>query len=219
MLESGRGGYAALCAAAVVALTMPQTGTAGKIVCWKDASGRTVGCGDHVPAEFRGAATKELDAHGVTRKTNLSAEDAARQREAAAAEAQRQAEEEKRLAEQRRQDLALLATFSNTAEIDAKRERELQTLDLLIRQQQTALKTIADRQHRLEARKREYEKGRKPVPGPIEDDLKEVAEDKRAMEESIASKQKEKDTVRQRYGALKARYEALRGGGDATAKR
>ena len=40
---------------------------AGRIVCWKDKSGKVVGCGDKVPPEYQDSATRELDSRGVTR--------------------------------------------------------------------------------------------------------------------------------------------------------
>src|SRR5262245_47638111 len=84
----------------------------GRIVCWKDKSGKVVGCGDKVPPEFQDAATREMDRTGVTRGTTESSEDAAKRRQKEQEVAKTKAEEEKRLAEQRRQDTALLNTFS-----------------------------------------------------------------------------------------------------------
>ena len=52
----------------------------GRIVCWKDKSGKVVGCGDKVPPEFQDSATREMDTRGVTRGTTESAEDAAKRR-------------------------------------------------------------------------------------------------------------------------------------------
>lgn len=45
---------------------------AQKIICWKDAAGKTVGCGDKVPPEYASSATKELDKQGNVRKTGES---------------------------------------------------------------------------------------------------------------------------------------------------
>src|SRR5687767_9845721 len=71
--------------AAVVAGALVLPGAAhaqsGKIVCWKDKSGKVIGCGDKVPQEFQSSATKELDSRGVTRKQTDSVEEAARRRE------------------------------------------------------------------------------------------------------------------------------------------
>jgi hypothetical protein len=194
----------------------PTAGAAGKIVCWKDASGKTIGCGDTVPPEYRGSATKELDKRGVTRRTTESAEEAAKRREREQEEARLKAEEEKRLAEQQRQDLALLSTFSNAAEIDAKRDRDLQTIDLQIVQQRT-LQTSAAKRHRdLQARKAQLEKTKQPVPATLADDIARAEEEKRDLEASIAAKEREKVELRRKYGEMKARYTQLRGG---TAKR
>ena len=86
-----------------------------RIVCWKDESGKVVGCGDRVPPEYRGSATKELDTRGITRKTTETPEEAAKRRAEAQERARQEAEERRRLAEERRQDRALLATYAPRA--------------------------------------------------------------------------------------------------------
>src|SRR5215210_6689518 len=50
------------------------------IVCWKDKSGKVVGCGDKVPPEYQSSATKELDSRGITRRTTESVEEANQRR-------------------------------------------------------------------------------------------------------------------------------------------
>jgi hypothetical protein len=115
----------------------------GKIVCWKDKSGKVVGCGDRVPPEYQTSATKELDKRGVTRKTTESAEETAR-REAREKEiAAQKSQDEKRTAEQKRQDNALLNSYTTAAEIDQRRDRDLQPLNQRISQMQAALKTAS----------------------------------------------------------------------------
>src|SRR5688572_1973859 len=134
MLKTHTAIAASLTAAALMvlsgtALAQASKGGSGKIVCWKDKAGKVVGCGDRVPPEYQDSATKELDRTGVTRKTSeTAAERAKREAEEKAQEAQK-ADEKKRLAEQRRQDAALINTFSNETEIDLKRDRDLQVLD------------------------------------------------------------------------------------------
>src|SRR6476620_5634603 len=96
---------------------------AQKIVCWKDKSGKVVGCGDKVPPEFQSSATKEMDSRGITRKTTESVEEA-NQRKGREQEAARvKAEEDRKLTDLKRQDNALLETYSNEKEIDLKRDR------------------------------------------------------------------------------------------------
>jgi hypothetical protein len=113
----------------------------GKIVCWKDASGKVVGCGDRVPPEYQSSATKELDQRGITRKTTESAAEIAKRQAREKESAAQKAAEDKRLAEQKRQDNALLNSYSTAAEIDQRRERDLQPINQQISQLQTSLKT------------------------------------------------------------------------------
>ncbi len=208
------------CAALALAVAAPLPGhAAGKIVCWKDASGKTIGCGDTVPPEYRDAATRELDSRGVTRKTVESAEDVARRREEAQAQARQKAEEEKKMTEQRRQDSTLLATFSNTGEIDAKRDREIQTLEFQIQQERAALKSVTERYDNLMARKEGPKKPSKPAPAGAQDELTRVESEKTRLEESIAAKEKEKEELKQKYADMKARYSQLRGGAGGTQKK
>jgi hypothetical protein len=112
-----------------------------KIVCWKDKSGKVVGCGDRVPPEYQSSATKELDQRGVTRKTTESAEEAAKRQARDKELAAQKVADEKRLAEQKRQDNALLNSYTTAAEIDQRRDRDLQPLNQQISQYQAALKT------------------------------------------------------------------------------
>src|SRR3970040_1097712 len=111
MLKFTRAFFAAALAMALASFfagTVPaQPKGSGKIICWKDKSGKVVGCGDKVPPEYEDSATKELDRRGVTRKTTDTAEEQAKR----AAEDQRlartKAEEKKLQAEQRRRDAEL----------------------------------------------------------------------------------------------------------------
>jgi chromosome segregation ATPase len=209
-------GYAVAATVAVLglSLTAPQpVEAAAKIVCWKDASGKTIGCGDAVPPEYRGAATKELDSRGVTRKTTESAEEAAKRRAQEQVIAEKKEEEERRRLEQLRQDTALISTFSSAREIDAKRDREIQTLDLQIRQQRGALEAVTKRHDELQARKEKLDKSKKPVPAPLSEDLARTAGEQDELEQSIAAKEREKVHVRQLHAEMKARYTELRGGG------
>src|SRR4051812_45168522 len=112
----------------------------GKIVCWKDKSGKVVGCGDKIPPEYQSSATKELDSRGITRRTTESVEDANQRRTREQEAARVKAEEERKALDQKRQDTALLETYSNDKEIDLKRDRDLQNIDSQTEQLTTALK-------------------------------------------------------------------------------
>lgn len=198
--------HAGLTAALVLALTgvaaspaQAQSKGGGSIVCWKDKSGKVVGCGDSVPPEYQAGATKELDARGMTRKTTESAEEVAKRRANEQDLAKQKADEKKRLAEQRRQDAALLNTFSNEKEIDSKRDRDLADIDLQLGQLQVSLKAATARYNDAKTRN-------------AKDDMARAAAEKDKVERNIAAKEKEKEEVRQKYAAQKQRYIELKGG-------
>jgi hypothetical protein len=198
-------GFALACLAAAPAAG--QTKSGAKIVCWKDKTGKIVGCGDTVPPEYRDAGTRELDARGVTRKTTESAAEEARrkaQQEQAQKAGEPKADDPQRVAEQKRQDAVLLSIYANEREIDDRRDRDLKDLDSQLQQMQGQLKLAADR---LEQAKKANNK----------EEIARWEASRSTLEKGIAAKEKEKDEVRQKYAAQKARYQELKGGGQAAA--
>lgn len=202
-------------AALVLACAMaPAAFAQAKIVCWKDASGKVVGCGDKVPAEYLNNSTKELDKLGNTRKTGESVDEAAKRKAKEQEQAQAKAEEQKRVAEQKRQDSALLNTFTNEKEIDLKRDRELQAIDNSITQQRAALKLANERVADAQQRASAFDKGnkdKKPMPPAIKDDLSRADGEKTRLEQDIAGKEKVKQDTVTTYAAYKKRYQELKG--------
>ena len=161
----------------------------GKIICWKDSSGKVVGCGDRVPPEYQASGTKELDKSGTTRKTTESAADIAKRQaqEKDVAADKGGAEEKRRLAEQKRQDSVLLNSYTTGAEIDRRRDRDLEPINQQIAQFQALLKAAP-------------------------------AGDKAKYEQGIASKEKDKEEIIQKYAAQKQRFLELKGEAPAAAK-
>ena len=188
--------------------------TAQKIVCWKDKSGKTVGCGDKVPPEYQDSATRELDKRGVTRKTTETRRGAGQARGPGEGSRRRQkAEEKKRLAEQKRQDSALLNTYTNEKEIDLRRDRDLQVVDSQITQLQVLHKNATDRHNEVKGAHRCGREGRKARVGRPEGRARaRRGRHSARLEQSIAGKEKEKEEIRKRYADMKARYIELRGG-------
>jgi chromosome segregation ATPase len=201
---------AATALVAVLALSGAAPAASGTIVCWKDKSGRVVGCGDKVPPEFQGSATKELDSHGVTRKQTESVEEANRRREKEQALAQQKAQEERKALEQKRQDTALLESFSNEKEIDLKRDRDLQVIDFQIEQLEGALKNAGQRYTEAKGRASSLEKNKRPLPATLKEELTRVTQEKERSERSIEAKKKEKDELRVKYADFRKRYTDLR---------
>jgi len=202
----------------IAGTAMAQSKGGGKIVCWKDKAGKVVGCGDRVPPEFEDSATKELDQRGVTRKTTESAADEAKRAAEDAKlgikkeELTRQREEKNRLATvQRREDAALLATFSNEKEIDLKRDRDLEVVDRQITQLQAAQNNATERSLDLKGRIEAGEKTKKPVSDFIKDEAARAENERVRFEKGIVARSKEKEDVRKRYADMKQRYNELLG--------
>jgi len=187
MRQSDKWGVALAFTAALVFGSSNGASAAGKIVCWKDKSGRMVGCGDTVPPEYRDNATKELDKRGVTRKTTVSADEEARRKAREAELADQKAEQERKAAEQKRQDAALLSTYYSVKEIDDQRNRELQQAD----------QRIGDLQASLKKARSDAEKKR--------------------IQERLATANRDKAAVNEKYAGYRKRFIELRGTGGATA--
>ncbi len=198
--------------AAIVAMMMMTPAVQGqKIICWKDKAGKVIGCGDRVPPEYQDNESKRLDSRGITRETNVSAEEAARMRDEEKRQAAQRAEEEHRRAEQRRQDTALLNTYVTPKEIDIRRDREVQVVDLQIQQLKSAQKGADDAYAAQQKRYANFEKTGKPVPANIKEDLKRAAEEKEALQARIADKEKDKGRISDSYAQQKARFIELKG--------
>jgi chromosome segregation ATPase len=198
--------------AVLALLAGPDVASAQKIVCWKDKNGKVIGCGDKVPPEFQSSATKELDSRGVTRRTTESAEEDRQRRQREQEAAKTKVEEDRQAIDQKRQDNALLATFSSEKEIDLKRDRDLQVLDLQIEQLTNAQKSATQRYNDVRARVDGVEKNKKPVGPQLKAELDRATGDKQRAEHNIEMKQKEKQELRDRFAAYKKRYNELKAG-------
>lgn len=212
------GGYLAAAAMAVLlgwGGSVVHDTAAQKIVCWKDKSGKTVGCGDKVPPEYQDNASRELDKRGMTRKTTESAEEEAKRKAKEREYEKEKAELDKKAAEQKRQDSALINTYSNEKEIDLRRDRDLATTDTQITQLKVMLKNMNDRHAEVKGRIDATTKGGKPAAEAQKEDLARAESDKRKAEQNIADKEKEKEDIRKRFADQRARYIELRGGGAA----
>jgi hypothetical protein len=203
-------GLAALLALGIASTLHSAWAAQGKIVCWQDKSGKTIGCGDKVPPEYQSSATRELDSRGVTRGTTESVEDANRRRLKEQEAARGKAEDERRSVEQKRRDTALLETYSNEKEIDLKRDRDLQVIDSQIEQLNVSLKNAAQRYSDNKARLDAAEKNKQAAGPKLREDLAKAEADRQRFEKNIEAKNQEKEDLRKRYAEQRARYLELR---------
>jgi len=199
-------------AAFMAGTVLAQSKGTSKIICWKDKSGKVIGCGDKVPPEYEDAATKELDRSGMTRKTTETAEDQAKRAAQDKALATQKAEEKKLLDEQRRRDSALLNTYASEKEIDQRRDREVQVVEAQITQLRVSHTNATNRHKDALSRIAAAEKTKKPPSDALKGEAEDAAADMAKLEHNIASKNKDVEDIRARYAQTKQRYMDLQKG-------
>ncbi|MDB5810319.1 MAG: hypothetical protein JWN94_2441 [Betaproteobacteria bacterium] len=182
----------------------------GKIVCWKDKAGKTVGCGDKVPIEYRDNAQQELNKGGVTVKESDAALTPA-QKKAIQDEADRKKADGAREAEIKRKDKALLDTFTTAREIDLKRNRDIQLIESNIEAQQTNLKNANDRQADARNKIDQYKKENKPAPAAVQEEFDRAETGKAKIQAQITQKRKDIVDLNVQYDELKKRFIELTG--------
>jgi len=193
----------------LVSSTLLAQGAAAqtRIFCCDDAKGRKV-CGDFLPTECQGRAYEERDNRGFVMKTveaPLTAEQQARRD----AEAARKDVEAKKVAEERRRTLALLATYSSEKNIDSVRDRNLAEIDKTIAEAQKRLEEARKKKQKLDSDK-EFYKG-KPLPDSLKSQILENDKEVQAQQATIAERTKEKEEVRNRFADEKKRFLELTG--------
>lgn len=193
------------------ASAVAQQKSTGGIVCWKDKSGKTVGCGDKVPPEYQDNASRELNKRGMTVKQTDAAL-TAEQKQALAAEAAKKKADALKREEEKRRDRALLDSFTTEKEIDLKRTRDIQQIEVNISAQQTNLKNTQDRQHETKVKIDQITRSKKPVPAALQEDFDRLETEKSKIQTQILQKRKEIVERNEEYDAMKKRFIELKGG-------
>lgn len=146
-----------------------------------DAHGKVLYYGDTVPADLL-PKCKNISELTKQGTTRKSTEYLTpEERKAMEAEEAAKKKDERKALDQQRHDRALLATYSSEKEIDQARERNLKPIDGQIAAMQDEFKITRD------------------------------AGDRKQLQDQIAQKQKERDAVRTRFDADKARFLELTG--------
>lgn len=182
---------------------------APRIICWFDKSGKVqLGCGNVVPPEYLGHPTRELTRQGIT--VNRAEAPTAEQLRARQEEEARRKAELARLAEQQRRDRALLDSYTDVSEIDARRDRDLHQLELTIRGLETNLKQLQTRYGEANARADGFRKQQRDVPPVLGDELSRISADLANVTRLIEERRKDVESARVRYEELRARYLELK---------
>ena len=184
----------------------------------KDEKGITH-IGDTPPAGCANVTMYEVSRSGTVLRTiepTLTPEQIKAKQE----EAARKVEADKAAAEQRRKDLALLATYSSEKDIDMSRDLNLKPIEGRQKSAQDRIAAVDKRLAELEGEMEFYQAGAgkkkgdgkaaKPPPAQLVADLDRTKNEKVALARSIQEYEKEMQQVRDRYAADKKRWVELR---------
>jgi hypothetical protein len=182
----------------------------------KDEKGVTH-IGDTPPAACANVPMQEVSRSGTVLRTiepTLTPE----QLKAKQDDAARKLEADKAAAEQRRKDIALLATYSSEKDIDTTREMNLKPIEGRIKSAKDRMAAVDKRQKELEAEMEFYQAGKKKgadakavkPPPQLVADLERIKSEKVTLEKSVVGYEKEMQEVRDRYEADKHRWVELK---------
>ena len=193
--------------AATLALATSGASGAAKLYKWVDEKGQ-VHYTESMPPEYNNNGNTEMDKRGRVLKKNdavappeqskLSDQDSARRKA-----------EEKRLAEQRRRDHALINTYTNETEIDVARDRNLSLPMQAIKGIEPRLKASWARLEALKKQTEPYTKAGKPIPDGLKEDIALQEKEVALFEAELRANQTEATQIREKYDADKARFREL----------
>ena len=176
----------------------------GKMFCCE--GGRI--CGDSFPERCRGKAYSILDAKG-----NLIREEPApltpQQKAEAAAEAQRKKDLEEHAREQRRQDQALLQTYTSAQDIDRSQARAELDVGAAIRGAEEKIAAARKQRKKFEDEAEFYK--RKSLPPEVTKGLRDADHEIKTQQELLDVKRKDLASIQTKYDADRKRYAELTG--------
>jgi len=205
---TGKGLTQAALAGAIVALALVASPMAhAGVYKWVDEKGVTH-YSDKMPPEYVNRGAVEMSKTGMTiRKTDPAptaeqlkarAEEEAKKREAAKAEV-----------EQKRRDVALLNSYTNEHEIGHVKQRNISVLEGVIATTQRRIGEMHSRRQELETERGSLEQQGKQIASAKQRELTSIEDQLPTMEEMVAQKSREIETLRSKYDGDLKRYREL----------
>ena len=171
--------------------------------------------GDTMPPQCAAKPVTEMSGQGSIRK-KYEAALTAEQIKAREEENARKKEEEKLVAEQKRKDSALLATYGSEREIDITRDRSLGLSDARVGSANQRIKELDKRVEKLQNEMEFYKAGKskkaatKEPPIQLVNDLERSNNERTAIEASIKKLEEEKAKMREKFEKDKVRWKELK---------
>ncbi len=189
-------------------LAMPlahaQTASKGTVYCCTD-NGHQV-CGDVLPPQCFGKSYREMSPQGTVRRTveaPLSPEQLARRE---AEERARRAEVARQRAEMRRNQ-SLLETYSSVADIDSRRDRAIESVELELRQAEAHHAQLMKKRTGLLREAEFFQK--RAMPPALAASLRESDSELAAQNSIMEAKRRDIEAIRNRFEQDRSRYIAL----------
>lgn len=181
---------------------------AAKMYKWVDDKGVTH-VGDTIPPEYANKDRTELNKSGRAIKKDevLNAEE---RRAKDQLDAQKRTTDEAAL-EARRHDKALLNTYSNPAEIDLARSRNMQQIEARVSGMASQVKIVNDTLLGLQKEADGRTRTGKKIPPSLQEDLQETQTRLNKLQLDLDKAKADKAAMEARYDADKARYKELTG--------
>ena len=210
-----------------IAVSLLFAGSAGAVYKCVDERGVTR-IGDTPPEQCTNVVMYEVSTSGtVLRKIDPSL--TPDQVKARAEEAERRKESEKALNEQKRKDLALLATYSTDTEFDTVRDRTIEPINGRIRSGNDRLAAIDKRQKELDEEMEFYKAGKSKgkdkdgkdrkapeAPAMLVGELARLKHERETINKTLAGYDKEIAGIKAKFDVDKKRWIALKSGAPST---
>ena len=205
-----------------VSVSVCFAASAGAAYRCVDEAGKTH-VGDTPPDQCANVIMYEVTRSGsVIRKIEPSL--TAEQVKAKADAEEKRKEGEKVAAEQKRKDLALLATYSSEGEFDVVRDRTIEPINGRIKSAQERMAAIDKRSKEIDEEMEFYKAGKKAsstkkaeAPPNLVSELDRLKHEKQGLVKGIAGSEKEIKDLRAKFDVDKRRWLALKTGGGAAA--
>ncbi|MEO8315839.1 MAG: DUF4124 domain-containing protein [Pseudomonadota bacterium] len=177
----------------------------GKAYRWVDRNG-VVHIGDSVPPEYASQGQSELNSQGVplreTQRQLSPAEEAAAQQSSAEA------------AKRRQRDSFLLSTYSRVRDIEQLRDERLVLLDGQMEIARSSVGSTNQRLVSLRDRMRNFQPysaapNARRMPDQLAEEVVRALKEQRSLQEVLASRESEKNQLRNQFDADIARYREL----------
>jgi hypothetical protein len=177
---------------------------------WVDEKGATH-YGDVIPPQYVERGHQQLNGRGVVVKSTAPALTVEQRLASKREEEARQAAELK-AQEQKRRDEALLLTFTSAAEIDGKRDRDLQPVDLAIANAQALIDSLERKAEEQHKRAETFLSKNLPVPETLKQEIAATRADKQEREAFVAAKREERAAIHVKYETYRSRLIELKSG-------